>query len=78
MNENIETATGDIISCRLYQQVNPLDVDPEKRKPSITYLNTIIKGAEECKLPDFYLQSLKSFPNNGKDALAEIRDKLNL
>lgn len=34
-------------------------------KPSLAYKNVIIQGAVEQKLPDDYIEKLKSIPDNG-------------
>lgn len=67
---NIEIPNGDIISCRVYQLVNnpsklTTNIVPFERKPSYTYIRTIIEGATESGLPDDYVCFLKSISHNG-------------
>ncbi|XP_038208344.1 gamma-glutamylcyclotransferase-like isoform X2 [Zerene cesonia] len=81
---DIETLDGTIVQCRTYQQtINPPlrkeDEDiPNERRPSITYLDCIIKGAIECNLPKEYLVKLKKIPHNGQKASPKMIEKLNL
>jgi len=42
---------------------------PFDRKPSRTYIQTIIQGAIESKLPEYYIQILKSTAHNGRLAI---------
>lgn len=51
---------------------------PHERKPSKTYISTIIKGAEESQLPEKYVQFLKKIVHNERDAHPELLKKLNL
>lgn len=81
---DIETINHGIVKCRTYTQVNnpndyipPADL-PDERKPSLTYLQTIIEGAMECNLPIEYLRFLTEYPNNGKLANDFIREQLDL
>lgn len=74
LTKSIETPTGEQITCRLYQQVNDpkesvkLEDIPVDRQPSKTYLNCILKGAEESELPSEYVNDLKRIPHNARDA----------
>lgn len=74
MTRNIETSTGEQIACRLYQQVSDPDElvkfedIPIDRRPSRTYLNVILTGAEESELPIGYIDDLKKIPHNTRDA----------
>lgn len=76
------TPEGDNIACRTYQltQIPPIrnnnEEPPSEKRPSITYLDCIIKGAIECKLPAEYIERLQKIPNNGQEASAELREKL--
>lgn len=49
---------------------------PYDRQPSKTYLDTIINGAVESKLPEAYIHFLKSVTHNGKLASADMLAKL--
>lgn len=51
---------------------------PHERKPSKTYITTIVKGAEESKLPESYVQFLKNIAHNGREAYPELIEKLKL
>lgn len=67
---NITTPDGEIVLCRSYMLVNqpikqiPL---PQERRPSKTYLETIVLGANESNLPFEYIKFLNEIPNNGKE-----------
>ncbi|CAH2236370.1 jg10750 [Pararge aegeria aegeria] len=58
--------------CRVYiHKDNPLprgdnDIIPVERWPSWTYKEIIILGAMEHKLPDYYIQGLERFKDNGE------------
>lgn len=86
MIKEVHTPDGEVIECRLYQMAElPLDKVklkdrsiPYERKPSRTYITTIIKGAEESKLPEKYVEFLKKIVHNERDAHPELLKKLNL
>ncbi|CAB3240972.1 unnamed protein product [Arctia plantaginis] len=73
---------GSKVNCRTYQQtINPPQREkgkelPEERRPCITYLDCIVKGAIECELPEYYVEELKKIPNNGKVAPSAMIEKL--
>lgn len=64
------TYNGKNVLCRSYMLVNqpikqvPLPLD---RRPSKSYLETMILGANESCLPSEYLKFLNEIPDNGKD-----------
>ncbi|KAI8438719.1 hypothetical protein MSG28_011132 [Choristoneura fumiferana] len=78
----ISTTEGNKVECRTYQQtINPPvrgdnDDIPVDRRPSITYLDCIIKGAIECKLPQDYIENLKKIQHNGQEASPKMIEKL--
>lgn len=80
----METPTGEQICCRVYQQVInpsenvPLSDLPVDRQPSNTYHRTIVKGAKECLLPNEYLEFLRNIVDNGKQAVDDFSESLNL
>lgn len=82
--KEIVTPDGEKIECRLYQMVNrptgKIDLSdpniPHDRQPSKTYLDTIINGAVESKLPEKYINFLKGVTHNGKLASADMLAKL--
>lgn len=82
--KDIETPSGEKIECRVYQMVvQPEDkVDltdasrPDERKPSQTYIKTIVNGAIESQLPEKYITYLQSITDNGKLAIPEMLAKL--
>lgn len=84
MTEIVETPTGEKITCRLYQQVNDpnnlvrFEDIPAERQPSKTYLNCILKGAEESKLPPDYIDDLKKIPHNNNEASEALLEQLAL
>ncbi|CRK94520.1 CLUMA_CG008025, isoform A [Clunio marinus] len=73
------------ISCRTYKLVDnpttPMDPSdrPFERQPSKSYLNVILNGAIETKLPSDYIDFLRSFKHNGNEAInKELLSLLNL
>ncbi|XP_075974726.1 gamma-glutamylcyclotransferase-like [Anticarsia gemmatalis] len=78
----VVVSDGSKVECRTYQQtINPPlrengEELPEDRRPCITYLDCIIKGATECNLPEYYIEELKKIPNNGQLASPEMIEKL--
>lgn len=80
---DITVADGLKVQCRTYQQtINPPlrekgEELPEDRRPCITYLDCIVTGAIECKLPEDYIEELKKIPHNGKLAPPAMIEKLN-
>ncbi|XP_054278294.1 gamma-glutamylcyclotransferase-like [Macrosteles quadrilineatus] len=67
----VEKPSGEVVQCRTYQLVNlppalsPGESRPLERQPSKIYLDTIIEGAEESRLPDDYLKELRNIKHNG-------------
>ncbi|XP_043508732.1 gamma-glutamylcyclotransferase-like [Frieseomelitta varia] len=67
---DIETLTGKILKCRVYQQCNnpnehiKLHLLPKHRRPSPLYLETILNGAYESQLPYDYIKVLEKIPHN--------------
>ncbi|XP_016841795.1 gamma-glutamylcyclotransferase [Nasonia vitripennis] len=68
---DIETSTGETISCKVYQQcqvpenyIEPSQLPPE-RQPSFVYHNIILTGAQDHGIPEEYIKYIKSFPHNG-------------
>lgn len=84
--KEVHTPDGEILECRLYQMTDTPTYKvklkdpsiPHERKPSKTYITTIIKGAEESKLPATYVEFLKQIVHNERDAHPELLIKLNL
>lgn len=82
--KEIITPDGEKIECRLYKMVKQptgeVDLSDENlpfdRKPSKTYLDTIINGAVESGLPEKYTAFLKGIQHNGKLAEPEMLAKL--
>ncbi|XP_049818583.1 gamma-glutamylcyclotransferase isoform X2 [Aethina tumida] len=68
INVTLQLESGDHIVTRTYVQTNtthktvPLENLPCKRRPSLSYLKTVIKGAEEANLPEKYTNMLKTIP----------------
>lgn len=50
------------LKCRTYMLV---DVGYGDHKPSPQYLDIIVKGAEEHRLPDYYIDKLRNIEHNG-------------
>ncbi|KAK0175171.1 hypothetical protein PV327_008944 [Microctonus hyperodae] len=67
--------TGTVYHCRVYQQTKnidnhvPLSELPEDRRPSLTYLKIMVKGALECGIPANYIESLKNIKHNGQGSI---------
>ncbi|XP_057322480.1 gamma-glutamylcyclotransferase-like [Microplitis mediator] len=61
---------GKIYNCRVYQQIKcpednvKLENLPEIRRPALTYLKIIIKGALDCKLPNYYIDIIRKIKHN--------------
>ncbi|XP_063823180.1 gamma-glutamylcyclotransferase-like [Ostrinia nubilalis] len=78
------TPTESKVECRTYQLTDMptrrLRDDntelPSERRPSITYLDCIIKGAMECKLPDEYIEKLRKVPHNNQEATPQMQEIL--
>lgn len=82
LNVDVKCPGGGIKKCRIYQQTaipeqipNLKDL-PAERRPSKVYLNVIIQGAKESRLPQYYQNFLKNIPHNGYDG--EVAVGLNL
>ncbi|CAH0766355.1 unnamed protein product [Diatraea saccharalis] len=79
----IITLEGSKVQCRTYQQtINPPvckedEELPLERRPSTTYLDCIINGAIECKLPEDYIEKLKKILHNGNEASPKMIEQLN-
>ncbi|CAD1480721.1 unnamed protein product, partial [Heterotrigona itama] len=68
---DIETPTGEILKCRMYQQCNNPNEHikscllPKHRRPLPLYLETILNGAYESnQLPCDYIKVLEKIPHN--------------
>jgi len=48
---------GKTISAEIYIQTNNTDING---KPSNSYKQTLVRGASDCSLPDFYIQELEA------------------
>lgn len=48
---------GKVISAQIYIQTNNSDINA---KPSNSYKQTLVKGASDCSLPDFYKKKLEN------------------
>ncbi|XP_011567239.3 gamma-glutamylcyclotransferase [Plutella xylostella] len=66
------------IWCRSYcQKVNPLprgdnDPIPLEQWPSKTLKSIMVLGAKKCRLPEFYVEFLKSLKDNGEEGCYEM------
>lgn len=84
LNISVETPSGEIIQCRVYQLVEaPPKLSenakiPYERLPSSTYLQTIIQGAIESNLPNEYISYLESMKHNGNVASEDFANELDL
>lgn len=67
---DVQMPDGENVSCRCYMLVNqpvkrkPLPLD---RRPSKSYLQTMLLGAKESNLPSDYCKLLEDIPDNGND-----------
>lgn len=67
----VETPNSETLRCRCYQlckqpeKIPEGEPVPEKRKPSLLYLNVILKGAIESQLPEYYIDQLRKIEHNG-------------
>ncbi len=52
---DVVTKNGKTISAEIYIQTNNFDING---KPSKNYKQTLVKGASDCSLPDFYKDKL--------------------
>ena len=59
---DLETPSGDRVSCRSYQVVTP---NLEGFLPSPAYRDTMLRGAQAVALPDHYRADLKAIEHNG-------------
>nr|BAN20850.1 conserved hypothetical protein [Riptortus pedestris] len=67
INVNVEDPSGANMTCRSYQLCSLPTYSPQlpsSRYPSKIYLDTIIKGAVESKLPNDYIEKLRNIPHN--------------
>lgn len=84
MNIDVETPSGEIVQCRVYQLVqSPPKLSegseiPYERLPSSTYLQTIIQGAIESNLPNEYISYLEAIKHNGNEAIQDFVNELDL
>ncbi|CAH0554567.1 unnamed protein product [Brassicogethes aeneus] len=84
LNVELDTPEGKTVIARVYQQTKTpetlenIENLPDDRKPSAVYLGTILKGAEESKLPEEYKEWLHRIPHNGYDGEVDIGLSLNI
>lgn len=80
----VETPLGKKLNCRVYIQTAkiskgvPLESLPVERKPSLIYINTMLKGAKESGLPEEYQDFLRNITHNGYEGEVDIGAELNL
>uniref|UniRef100_A0A8D8UVH3 Gamma-glutamylcyclotransferase n=1 Tax=Cacopsylla melanoneura TaxID=428564 RepID=A0A8D8UVH3_9HEMI len=53
------------VTARCYELI-AIDPPGSDKRPSITYLDVVIKGALESKLPEKYVHKLRRIENNGQ------------
>ncbi|XP_023019379.2 gamma-glutamylcyclotransferase [Leptinotarsa decemlineata] len=75
----VETPEGKLVECLTYQQVrceseDTLEYMPEL-KPSPAYLNTMVRGAVESKIPLDYINFIKDTPTNDSNIEPNLRDE---
>ncbi len=58
---DVLTPDGNIISAEIYIQSDNSDVNS---KPSEGYKQTLVNGARQCLLPEFYIQGLEEIETN--------------
>lgn len=67
--------------CRAYAIIKSVSKDrefPVDRVPSCTYLQTIIQGAIQSKLPNEYVEYLKTIKHNGNKATPKFVEEFKL
>jgi gamma-glutamylcyclotransferase len=77
----VETTDGQQVPCVAYQIVEETRADAIKiygdnLKPSKVYMNVIIRGARENKLPEDYITFLQNIPHNGYDGEVDVNISL--
>lgn len=84
MTVEVETPLGKKLNCRVYIQTAKisdlvaLENLPVERKPSLIYINTMLKGAKESELPEEYQEFLRKIAHNGYAGEVDIGAELNL
>ncbi|KAF6198477.1 hypothetical protein GE061_008225 [Apolygus lucorum] len=67
----VKTPSGEVVTCRCYCLVNqpsyPEVPNVPNLLPSKVYMDTVIRGAIESRLPEDYVKMLEAIPNNGYD-----------
>ncbi|KAK6617515.1 hypothetical protein RUM44_005103 [Polyplax serrata] len=67
---NVTTPESKVLECRVYKMPEEIESYetpeqlPENRRPSRVYLETILQGSVQSKLPDDYFKFLRKFPHN--------------
>jgi len=67
------SADGIQMKCRAYML---LDIGHADRRPSPHYLDIMIKGAEEHKLPEYYIEKLRRIEHNGYTGSVPLYDDI--
>ncbi|XP_044000950.1 gamma-glutamylcyclotransferase-like [Aphidius gifuensis] len=83
LDVDVANLVGKKYRCRVYQQCNNpkenIDLShlPKERQPSLVYLSTMIKGAEQSNIPSDYINKLKLIKHNNYFGQVDIGLELN-
>lgn len=69
----VTSTDGVQLKCRSYVLLQTGFAD---RRPSPHYLDIIIKGAEEHRLPEYYIEKLRKIEHNGHTGLVPLYDEV--
>ncbi|XP_018318680.1 gamma-glutamylcyclotransferase-like [Agrilus planipennis] len=84
LHVQVQLLNESFLECRVYMQtiipdyVEYIEHLPFERFPSGIYITTILKGAEECNLPEKYVKFLKRVPKNDYFGNAELKLELDI
>ena len=62
INVKVSTKEGELLPCRSYHVINK---NAKDKRPSVTYLDVILRGATESNLPEDYVAKLRQIEHNG-------------
>lgn len=71
---NVETADKRLLTCRSYRLCET--TDEGDNRPSPQYLDVILRGARQNKLPEDYVDFLKSFEHNNYQGTVELYESV--
>lgn len=71
---DVQTEEGETIHCRSYHLLKRRYKD---KRPSPQYLDVILRGAVQHKLPEYYVQKLRAIEHNGYDGNVKVVEEIN-